>query len=96
MPNYFNKALACLHHPPPIKPQHYPHLYNAPICGHKGQFVIPTITTEKLTTAQLKHCQEFCGFFNYYAQTIDDTMQTNPMYIQSRWRIQPLSTLSLL
>ena len=57
MPNYVNKALARLHHPPPIKPQHYPHTYNAPIYGHKCQFVIPTITNEKLTPAQLKNCQ---------------------------------------
>ena len=53
MPNFVNKALALITHPPPIKPQHSPHLYNAPICGHKGQFIIPTITTEKLTTDQL-------------------------------------------
>ena len=62
MPNYVNKALAYLHHPPQIKPQHSPHLYNAPIYGQKRQFFIPTITNEKLTPAQIKHCQQFCGF----------------------------------
>ena len=47
MPNYFNKALAHLQHPPLIKPQHSPHPYNAPIYGQKRQFFIPTITNEK-------------------------------------------------
>ena len=46
MPNYVNKALARLHHTPPIKTQHSPHPYNAPIYGQKCQFVIPTITNE--------------------------------------------------
>ena len=64
MPNYANMALARLHHPPPIKLQHPPHPCNAPIYGQKRQFVIPTITNEKLTPAKLKHCQEFCGFSN--------------------------------
>ena len=66
MPNHFNNALARLPHYSPIKPQHSSHPYNAPICGQKRQFVIPTITNEKLTPAQLKHCQEFCVFYNYY------------------------------
>ena len=77
VPNYINNALACLHHPPPIKPQHFPHPYNAPIYGHKHHFVIPTITNEEITPAQLKHCQEFCGLSNYYAGAIEDTMQTD-------------------
>ena len=47
MPNYVNKALALLQHPPPIKPQQPPHPYNAPIYVHKRQFVIPTINNEK-------------------------------------------------
>ena len=76
MPNYINKALARLHHPPPINPQHFPHPYNDPIYDQKCQVFIPTITYEKLTPAQLKHCLEFCGFFNYYARDIDNTTQT--------------------
>ena len=62
MPNYVSKALARPNNPPPIKPQHSPHPYNAPIYGQKRQFAIPTITNEKLTAAQLNHCQELCGF----------------------------------
>ena len=62
MPNYFNNAIAHLHHTPPINPQHPPHPYNAPIYGQKRQFFIPTINNEKLTTVQLKHYQELCGF----------------------------------
>ena len=62
MQNYVNKVLARIHHPPPIKTQHSPHPYNAPIYFQKCKFVIPTITNEKLTPAQLNHCQEFCGF----------------------------------
>ena len=76
MPNYVKKALALLHHTPPIKLQHSLHPYNAPIYGQKRQVVIPTITNEKLTPTQLKHCQKFCGFFNCYAWAIDNTMQT--------------------
>ena len=66
MPNYVNKALARLHRLLPIKPQHSPHPYNAPIYGQKRQFFIPNITNGKLAPDQLKYCQEFCGFFNYY------------------------------
>ena len=62
MSNYVNKALARLHNPPPIKPQNSPHPYNAPIYGQKHQFAIPNITNEKITYAQLNHCQELCGF----------------------------------
>ena len=62
MPNYVNKTLARLYHHFPIKPQHSPHPYNAPIYGQKRQFVIPTTTNEKLTSDQLKHNQEFCSF----------------------------------
>ena len=62
MPNYVNKVLSRLHHPPTIKPQHPPHPYNAPIYVQKHQFVIPTINNGKSTPAQLKHCQEFYGF----------------------------------
>ena len=104
MPNYVNKALARLHHPPPIKPQHYPHTYNAPIYGHKCQFVIPTITNEKLTPAQLKHCQEFCGFSNYYNRAIDNIMQTDVINVASShstssWKLflqRPLMPFSTL
>ena len=77
MQNYVNKDLARLHHPLPIKPQRSPHPYNDPIYGQKHQFFIPTIPNEKLTPAQLKHCQELCCFFNYYDRAIDDTMQTS-------------------
>ena len=83
MPNYVNKALARLHHPPPIKPQHYPYTYKTPIYGQKSQFIIPTITNEKLTSAKLKHCQELCGFSNYYARDIENTMQTSISTISS-------------
>ena len=62
MPNNVNKALASLHHPPPIKPQHSPHPYNAPTYVQKCQFSIPTISNKKLTPAKLKHCQKFSGF----------------------------------
>ena len=62
IPNYVNKALAGLHHSLPIKPQYYPHLYNAPVYSHKCQLIIPTTTNKKLTPAQLKHCRVFCGF----------------------------------
>ena len=62
MQNYVNKVLVRLHHPPPIKPHHSHHPYYTPIYGNKCQFVIPTITNEKLTPIQLKHCQECCGF----------------------------------
>ena len=62
MPNYVNKDLARHHHPPLINPQRPPDTYNASIYGQKRQFVIPTITNEKLTPAQLNQCQEFCGF----------------------------------
>ena len=62
MPNYVNKALATLHHYPPIKDQHSPHPYNAPVYGQQRQFFITAITNEKLTPTQLKHCQELCGF----------------------------------
>ena len=57
MPNYVSKALARPNNPPPIKPQHSPHPYNAPIYGQTCQFVIPTITNKKLTYDQLNHCQ---------------------------------------
>ena len=77
IPNYINKALACLHHSPTIKPQHSLHTYNAPIYGHKHQFFIPTITSEKLTHVQPKDCQELCGLSYYYARAIKDTMQTD-------------------
>ena len=60
-----------------------PHPYNDPIYDHKRQLVITTITNEKLTPAQLKHCQEFCGFSNYYAQAIDNTIQTAVSTISS-------------
>ena len=62
MPDYVNNALVRLRHYYPIKHQHYPHPYNAPIYIQKRQFVIPTTTSKELTPAQLKHCQEFCGF----------------------------------
>ena len=35
MPNYVNKALERLQHPPTINSQHPPHAYNAPIYGQK-------------------------------------------------------------
>ena len=89
MPNYVNKDLARQHHPPLIKPQRPPDTYNAPIYGQKRQFVIPTITNEKLTPAQLKHCQEFCVFFNYYARSIDNTMQTSISAIASSLSTSP-------
>ena len=54
MQNYVKKALARLHHPHPMKTQHYPHPYDATIYGQKRQIFIPTITNEKLTPAQLK------------------------------------------
>ena len=57
MPNYVNKALSRLHHSPLMQPQHSSHAYNAPIYDQKRQFFIRTITNEKITPAQLKHCQ---------------------------------------
>ena len=75
-PNYFNKDLAHLNHSPTIKSQHYPHPYYALVYGQKHQFVIPTITNKKLTSAQLRNCQELCGCFIYYYQAIGNTMET--------------------
>ena len=77
MPNDVNKDIVRIHHPPPIKPQQKPHPYNAPIYGQKRKFVIPTITNEKLTSAQLNPRQEFCGFSNHYARAIGNTTQTD-------------------
>ena len=57
IPNYVSKAIARLHHYLTIKPKHSPRSYNAPVYSHKCQFFISTITNERLTPAQLKHCQ---------------------------------------
>ena len=55
--NYFNKSLASLNHYPPIKPQHNPHTYHATFYYQKREFVIPTITNNKLNPTQLNNCQ---------------------------------------
>ena len=62
MLNYINKDIARLQHSPPIKPQHSPHHYNAPVYGQKYKFFMTTITNKKLTPDQINHCQEFCGY----------------------------------
>ena len=55
MQNYVNKALARIHHTPPMKPQHSPYPYNASVYAQKRQFISPTITNKKLSPAQLKN-----------------------------------------
>jgi hypothetical protein len=75
IPNYVSNARTLLHHPFPTKPQHSPHPYQAPVYGQKQQYAKPTGKTCQLTPIQLKYCQRFTGFFNYYARTIDNTMQ---------------------
>jgi hypothetical protein len=73
MPNYVQKALSRFKHPPPSKPEHSPHPWNAPKYGQRHQYA-PTITPNTLTPQQQKQVQEFVGTFLYYARAIDSTM----------------------
>ena len=57
MPNDVRKALACLHHSPPIKIQSSFYSYNDTGYDQKFQYIIPITANKKLTPDQLKHCQ---------------------------------------
>jgi len=75
IPNYVTKARAILQHEAPKKPQHSPHPYAAPQYGQKIQMAKRTGSTCQLTPKELHFCQVFFGLFNYYAKSIDNTMQ---------------------
>jgi hypothetical protein len=75
MPHYVEKALLRFHHPTPIKPQHSPHQWDAPIYGAKTQFTAPTDPNFKqLTRKEKTYVQEVIGTFLFYAWAIDSTM----------------------
>ena len=73
-------AVLLLKFPPVIRAKYFLQLFLGrwihKIDTQQRQFFIPTISNKELNPAQLKHCQEFCGFSNYLTQVIENTTKT--------------------
>ena len=74
MPTYVSKALKCLKHTPPDKPQYSPHAWNRRIYGEHTQVVTPPDNLPILPPQGMKYIQAVTGTFFYYARAIDPTI----------------------
>jgi hypothetical protein len=75
MPGYVQKALATLGHTPPLRPQHAPHLWTAPVYGANTQLA-PSDLTPLLDLAGIRRVQQIAGTFLYYSRGCDPTIIT--------------------
>jgi hypothetical protein len=67
MPTYVKKALQHFQHPPPMKPQHQPHLSIKKTYGAKVQYAKPPNKAPQLDKAGKKFIQEVTGVFLFLA-----------------------------
>jgi hypothetical protein len=75
MPDYVRKALERFCHNQPLRPQHSPHAWLAPIYGSKIQQLTPhPDATEPLDRDGKTRIQEIIGVLLFYARAIDSTM----------------------
>ena len=70
MPGYVMKDLAKYQHPPPLKPQHAPHKWNAPIYGQNIQLA-PNPDTSENGQKGKKKIQQISGTFLYYGRAME-------------------------
>jgi hypothetical protein len=74
MPGYVAKALKRFQHPPPTRPQHSPHDWQAPQYGTKTQLTDPADESPPLPPSGIQFLQQVIGTLLYYARAIDNTM----------------------
>jgi hypothetical protein len=74
MPGYVAKALERFQHPPPTRPQHSPHDWQAPQYGTKTQLTDPADLSPPLPPSGIQFLQQVIGTLLYYARAIDNTM----------------------
>ena len=73
MPEYIPKALTCLNHPAPKKPQYSPHRRTAPAYGQRLKMAPDPDSSEFLDQNGIKFVQTVVGIFLYYARALDPT-----------------------
>jgi hypothetical protein len=73
MPEYVPKALQTLRHPPPLAPQHAPHLWTVPAYGAKIQLASNDISP-LLDKLGIRRVQQISGLFLYYSRGCDPTI----------------------
>jgi hypothetical protein len=74
MPGYVAKALERFQHPPPKRPQHSPHDWQAPQYGAKTQLSDKADTSPLLPPSGIQFLQQVVGTILYYARAVDNTM----------------------
>jgi hypothetical protein len=74
MLGYIAHALQHFSHPPPTKPQHYPHAWQKPSYGDKIQYAPDSDTSPALNSKETKLVQEILGTLLYYAHAVNLTM----------------------
>jgi hypothetical protein len=74
MPGYVAKALERFQHPPPKRPQHSPHDWQAPQYGAKTQLTDKADTSPPLPPSGIQFLQQDVGTLLYYARAVDNTM----------------------
>jgi hypothetical protein len=74
MPGYVAKALERFQHPPPKRPQHSPHDWQAPQYGAKTQLTNEADTSPLLPPSGIQLLQQVVGTLLYYARAVDNTM----------------------
>jgi hypothetical protein len=72
MPGYVTRALKKFDHPAPLRPQHAPHQWSAPIYGsHKPQVPTPDSKAQPLDKQGTTQVQAINGTFMYYGRACD-------------------------
>ena len=75
MPDYVRKALERFCHNQPLRPQHSPHAWLAPVYGLKiQQLTPPPDDTAPLDSSGKTRIQEIIGVFLFYARAINSNM----------------------
>jgi hypothetical protein len=74
MPGYIERALTRFSHPPPKRPQHSPHAWQAPQYGSASQLTAPEDTSDALSQSGILFLQQVIGTLLYYARAVDSTM----------------------
>jgi hypothetical protein len=71
---FLKSALHKYQHPAPARPEHAPHMWNAPIYGAKTQFMNDKTSSPALSDKDVKKLQQLTGTLLYYARAVDPTL----------------------
>jgi hypothetical protein len=74
MPGYVARALQRFEHPAPIKPEHSPHEWIAPLYGSRQQYAKTLDTAPVVDAKTTTRIQQVLGTLLYYARAVDCSM----------------------